>query len=196
MRTKLLAGAALGVLMAGTAQAQVQSGPGFFGYIDGSYLLPSGPGSQLTSAIPGQAHHGDGFGIDGKLGWSFGALDVAIGGSYHDYSAGKVAGTVVGPYQNTDTKVWFIEAEVGWTLRGPGWGVRPSLGVRYERVIARHSAALVGFTERTRGHGIGPHIGVDASLRLTQSLSVFGGIDTSFLFGKARSTNNATGSTS
>jgi outer membrane protein OmpA-like peptidoglycan-associated protein len=181
-----------------TAQAQVQSGPGFFGYVDGMYLLPSGPGSQFTSGgFGGQGHRGDGWGLDAKFGYSFGDLDVAFGGSYHEFSAGKSAnGVPLGTFRNTDTKVWFLEGEIGWKLRGPGWGVRPSLGVRYERITANHAATALAFTERTRTWGIGPHIGVDASLRLTDSLSLFGGIDTSFLFGKARSTSIASASDS
>jgi outer membrane protein OmpA-like peptidoglycan-associated protein len=193
----MLAGAAVGALMTGTAQAQVQSGPGFFGYVDGMYLLPAGPGPALaaTPGIGAKSRHGDGWGIEGKLGYSFGALDIAIGGSYHDYSAGKVvSNAIASQFQMTDATVWDINAQVGWTLRGPGWGVRPALGVKFLRLTERFADPVIAggpVSDRSRGWGIGPTVGVDASLRLTESVSVFGGVDTGFLFGRARNTLSA-----
>ena len=187
MRKTLLAGAAVGTLMvAGGAQAQVQSGPGFFGYLDGMYILPGNTGMSEASTIPGKAGRGDGWGIDGKLGYRFdGAYDLALGGRYFDRGKGKGAG--VFDWHGTKNTYWNIDAEVGYNITGPGYGVRPFIGIRYQQWRASFADSVAPvFGGGEYSWGVGPRIGVDASLRLTDIVSLFGGIDTAFLYGKTK----------
>ncbi len=186
MRKTLLAGVSLGVLMAGAAQAQVQTGPGFFGYLDGMYILPGKTGVSEAFNLGGKAGRGNGWGIDGKLGYRFdGAFDLALGGRYFDRNKGKGAG--VFDWHGTKNTYWNVDGEVGYNITGPGYGVRPFIGVRYQQWRSSFSdsvAPLFGYGSYS--WGIGPKIGVDGSLRLTDIVSLFGGVDTSFLYSKTK----------
>jgi len=189
MKKLLMAGAAMGALVAGSAQAQVQTF-GFYGYIDGMYALKTTTNNK-EFALPGfaVAHSGDGWGVDGKLGYRFDGTpwDIALGGRYLDQSKGKAEGDTFG-WRNTDGKYWNVDLEAGYTMSGPGWGVRPLLGVRYQNWKAEFTDQVAPLFQSTqKSYGVGPRIGVDGSLRIAESISLFGGIDTSFLFGKAKS---------
>jgi len=196
MRKGVVVSLALCSLMADVAHAQVQSGTGFFGFVDGAYFFAGGSGPRLSS-IPGltaQAKPGDGWGVDGKLGWAFGGgWDVAIGGAYHGYGRGKSAGnSFASTFRVTDSKVWNLDGEVGYTISGPGYGVRPALGVRVLRVVQKSSDdVLLVFpggpvSNRNATWAFGPHVGVDAAMNLFGPVSLFGGLETALLWGKVR----------
>jgi len=190
MRKTLLAGVSLGVLMAGTAQAQVQTGPGFFGYLDGMYLLPSKTGVSEATTLGGKASRGDGWGAQGKIGYRFDSpLDVSLGGRYFDRGKGKGAG--VFDWHGTKNVFWNADLDVGYNITGPGFGVRPFIGVRYQQWRASFADSVAPiFGYGSKSWGIGPRIGVDGSLRLTDVVSLFGGIDTAFLYGKDKGTTS------
>ena len=192
MRTKVLAGVALGALIAGSAQAQVQTGPGFFGHLDGMYVFPTSTGNVAASGlgIGGTAWAGDGWGVEGKLGYRFGGpLDIALSGRFFDQGVGKGAGTV--DWHGTDGRYWNAEGQVGYTISAPGFGLRPFLGVMYQNWRAEFSDGIgLGASSTQKSWGIGPHLGADVSMRLGEVISLFGGLDTAFLYGKAKSNAN------
>jgi hypothetical protein len=198
MRHTLCATLALFGLATGTAQAQVQNATaGFFGFASGGYLVEGGPGTSFSTGpgLGSQAKPGDGFFLDGKLGYAFGGgWDVAAGGSYAQFSSGDRAGNIAGAFTLDSRKAWTIDAEVGYTINGPGYGVRPAFGVRFLKAIDETNALVLGPT-RTRGWGVGPHVGVDAAVQITDSISLVGGVDTAFLFGNVRSTFPAVATT-
>jgi outer membrane protein OmpA-like peptidoglycan-associated protein len=196
MRSAVFGGAALVALVAGSAQAQVQSGLGLFGYVDGMYTLRTSTNNREFGSFPGlngftDARSGDGLSIDGKFGYAFvGGLDVALGGRYLDQSRGKKANDVFN-YQNLDGKYDNADLDAGYTITGTGFGVRPFLGVRYQRWKADYVDNIgTPFMSTQKSWAIGPRVGVDAALNLFGPVSLFGGIDTAFLYGKARSTQS------
>ncbi|MBL8673890.1 MAG: hypothetical protein JNL07_03305, partial [Rhodospirillales bacterium] len=136
MRKLMMAGAAVAALFTGTAQAQVQQS-GFFGSIDGFYWFTGGSGgiNSGNGVINGITFvPGDGWGGSARLGYRFDgtAWDVALGGKYGDLKAGKRRGGGVNDFGIDDAKTWNVDLEVGYNITGPGWGVRPMLGVRYQ----------------------------------------------------------------
>jgi outer membrane protein OmpA-like peptidoglycan-associated protein len=187
MRKLMLAGVAMGTL-AGTAQAQVQQ-PGFFGYVDGLYALPTSSHSTVTD-FPllgsGTMRAGDGWSIDGKLGYRFdGPWDIALGGRFMDQSVGRGSG--IADFHKTDGTLWVVDLEGGYTISGPGFGIRPSIGVRYQYWKSTYADGIgIGFNGTDRTWGIGPRVAVDGSLNLFGPVSLFAGAETSFLFGKER----------
>jgi len=194
MKKVLLAGVAMGALMAGAAQAQVQSSAaGFFGTIDGLYSINSPGTGGMTQVFPlatERATVGDGFGGAARLGYAFGgAWDVAIAGSYTNFSGGtkKSYGPgLPGFTQMSDGELWTADLEVGYTISGPGYGVRPNLGVRYAHWTHTFVDTNNTRVDNAKSYGIGPKVGVDASMRLTDSISLIGGVETAFLFGKVK----------
>jgi len=194
MHKALWAGVAVGVLMASSVQAQVQTGPGFFGYLDGMYALPLNTGYRT---IPRDRHRtGSVWGFDAKAGYRFDAAwDIALGGRYVKPTKGKPSRLSLFGWDDAGGQYWNIDGEVGYTLSGPGWGVRPFLGVRYQRWKREFTSLtlpLLPFpTARPMNYeneswGIGPRLGIDGSFRLDGPLSLFGGVDTAFLFGRNR----------
>jgi hypothetical protein len=191
MQTRMLVGAALGALMAGSAQAQVQTGPGFFGHLDGMYLLPTDANNVPASGfgVGGQARAGEGWGIEGKFGYRFDSpLDIALSGRYFDQGVGKGAGTF--DWHGTDGRYYNIEAQVGYTISSPGFGVRPFIGVMYQNWQAKFADSFIGLSSTQKSWGVGPHIGADVSYRLGEAISLIAGVDTAFLYGKAKSNAN------
>jgi len=174
-------------LLAGPAHAQVQSGPGFFGYIDGMYVLPTDTGQQHLLAD----RAGSGWSVDGKVGYRLGGpWDVVVGGRYFDQAKGR--NRFSGISNRGDGTYWNIDGEVGHTLSGPGWGVRPFLGVRYQHWrMTAYKFSTFGLSDSSADHdawGIGPRLGVDAAINLSGPISLFGGLDTSFLYGRVTDT--------
>ncbi|MBL8675588.1 MAG: hypothetical protein JNL07_11915, partial [Rhodospirillales bacterium] len=78
MKKLMLSGVALGVLVSAAAQAQVQSGPGFFGYIDGMYVMPArSGGTAFVDQANTNVNPGDGWGAGAEFGYRFdGAWDI------------------------------------------------------------------------------------------------------------------------
>ncbi|QQS14302.1 MAG: OmpA family protein [Rhodospirillales bacterium] len=196
MKRMLMTGAALGALLAGGAQAQVQQ-PGFFGSIDGLMALKTQSGGtsffDVTNATQ-KAQPGVGLGAQGQIGYRFDATawDVAIGGRFMDYRRGDSRGGGATVTTVTDAQVWNIDGSVGYTISGPGYGVRPFVGVRYQRSTADLTHTVgTPLASETKSWGIGPRVGVDGALRLTESVSLIGGVETSFLFGKIKSNPDA-----
>lgn len=187
MRKRVWVGAAIAVLAANTAQAQVQTGPGFFGYIDGMYVLPTD--TNRSSFLLGN-RAGQGWSVDGRIGYRFdGPWDIALGGRFFDQSRGK--NRFSGISNRGDGTYWNLDGDVGYTLSGPGWGVRPFLGVRYQhwRMTVQKLSTVVGHNSvYGESWGVGPRLGVDAAINLSGPISLFGGIDTSFLYGRVTDT--------
>ncbi|QQS14301.1 MAG: OmpA family protein [Rhodospirillales bacterium] len=197
MRKFLVAGAALGALTAGAAQAQVQQ-PGFYGFLNGTYIVDGDLKNVYVSPqLGGQgAGVGDGFGGRGQLGYDFGGWDVAAafegaflsrGPRQASYSASTATHALDGG------GFWMVDGEVGYNIRGPGYGVRPFVAVRYARWNLKDDDGQGGaFTAKMTSWGVGPRVGVDGSLRLTESISVFGGLGASALFGKTKTAAGGT----
>ncbi|HJQ58504.1 MAG TPA: Lpg1974 family pore-forming outer membrane protein, partial [Vineibacter sp.] len=192
MRRVVLAGAAFGALTAGTAQAQVQM-PGFFGSLTGWYSFEVSGDSNLigpsTTTTKGNLDDGWGGKIHVGYAWASG-FDVAAGAQSTWLGRGRPH--VQGLYVNAEkANVQAYDLEVGYNLTGGGGsflGVRVFLGARYANFDhrGRGADASGALTRTTDAWGIGPRIGADASLRLVGDLSVFGGLGTSFLFGKVK----------
>jgi opacity protein-like surface antigen len=177
----------------GAAHAQVQSPtPGFFGFVDGMYMFDTSTKNREFAAAGGggTARAGDGWSIDGKLGYRFDSpLDIALGARYFNQSVGRGAG--VFDWHGTDGRYWAVDGEVGYNITGPGFGLRPFVGIRYQDWRAKFSDSVAPiFVSTQKSWGIGPRIGFDASLRVMDSVSLFAGLDTAFLYGKARSSAN------
>ena len=193
---KALISAAMGMtlLTAAGAMAQVQM-PGFFGNVDGFYGFRSGNGDSIDQGYqPNNSRPGDAWGASGRLGYMFASRwDVAVGGAYANFTAGKKFGTDddIVNIQNA----WFfnIDGEIGYNFIGPDYGVRVFGGARYQQwrhEMRFHPDAPLGccFTNNT-AHGFGPRAGVDGAMRLGMSdFSLIGGIDGAVLFGRTRST--------
>jgi hypothetical protein len=182
---------AFALLVTGPAHAQPRTNPGnVFGYVDGLLLLPGSVGVAPRESEAKARDLGIGGGFAGKFGYQLDPVwDVAIGGSYLDNSAGQAGKGPVRPYQETDARLYVVDAEAGYTIRGQGFAVRPAVGLRYVQWNAdwkdRGSQANA-FMTRTTAWGIGPHVGVDGALNLSGPISLIGAIDTAFLYGKTR----------
>jgi hypothetical protein len=172
------------------APAIASSTGGWFGYIQGQNLFDPLTNNSDNNA-PGNApfsHLGSGWGGSARLGYLFASRwDVAFGVSYGDYRQGPrtAAG---GSWQPNDGKLWYTDGDVGYHFGGPGYDVRPFVGVRY---VNWHFAAFDsnnGYNFDGRSSNIGPHIGVQAMRQISGPWSIFGGLDTSFLFGTQHDT--------
>ena len=118
MRSVVFGGAAAVALAIGPvqAQAQVQSGPGFFGFAGGGYLFDEGPGPHFGVFTGEKAKPGDGFSADAKFGFAFGSgWDVAIGSTYSRTYGGDPAGNapLAGPFRQTKAEIGNVAAEIG-----------------------------------------------------------------------------------
>src|SRR5262245_42789918 len=113
MRKILMMGAALGVLLSGAAQAQVQS-PGLYVSGYGQYILPSDPEYRVGALAPSQTKKSDGVGGGLTLGYGFvGGFDVGFGVKTAIFSAGDPV-TIF----NGRDSAWYValDPSVGYTF--------------------------------------------------------------------------------
>jgi len=185
-RNTLLAGAALSAAaIAGAAQAQVQT-PGGFGSITGFYGFRGGHETDIVSGIgatqPGRTLGGQVYG-----GYRFGNFDVAMGASGGTLADGSVTQGAITATANA--RYWVIDLEAGYDAAFGKLGLRPFLGARYANWRHNHGFTIAGGGGGSPGSsnvdtwGIGPRLGVDAALRVAETVSLFAGGSGSVLFG-------------
>ena len=177
-------------------QAQVQM-PGWFGSVDGNYVIDTtGKGSSEFSG-PGFGHRvpGGGWGANGLLGYGFGGgWDIAATGNYMDLAHGKADAGSNPPYaaRITDMKIWGGGVQLGYSMKGAGYNVRPFLGVSYQRWDSEfHDFIGTPFSTDVRAWGVGPKLGFDAAVTLSGPLSLLVGADVAVLFGHIKDSKNA-----
>ncbi len=184
-RMALVAGAALGIAVAGTAQAQVQT-PGGFGSITGYYGFRGGHETDITSgigaALPGRTLGGQLYG-----GYRFDDFDVAVGVSGGTLATGTTTQGLIN--STASARFWTVDLEGGYNLALGNLGIRPFLGARYANWRHNHGFTITGGGGGSPGSanvdtwGIGPRVGVDAALRVAEPVYLFAGTSGSVLFG-------------
>ena len=192
---KMLVSAAVGlcVLSASSSMAQVQM-PGWFGNVDAFYGFRSGNGDDIEQDYQDtNPRPGDAFGGSARIGYMFAShWDVALGGTYANFTPGPVRGYPTNNKLNM-RDAWFfnVDGEVGYDFAGEGFGLRLFAGARYQQY--RHELHFdpdfqCCFTNNT-SWGIGPRIGAEGAMRLGMSdFSLIGGVDGAILFGRSKST--------
>ena len=198
MRIALLGSSAL--MLAGAlgnaAQAQVQM-PGWFGAIDGQRVFSAQTGGTQEFNNPPvykSLNPGHGYGIAGQMGYRFmSPWDIAVGGRYVNLNGGKGE-----PFDSTTSggkitgaTLWTVDGDIGYTFEGPGYGVRPFVGVRYQHWRSKFTDIDPPiFNSTITSWGVGPRAGVDGSFVLSGPISIFAGVDGAVLFGKIKDSKN------
>ena len=168
----------------------VVSVPGWFGYIEGRYLLKDRYGVLHTDAggNAGPAFLDEGWGGAGRLGYRFNATwDVAVAASYGDYRPGPFVSNL-SRIQPTDAKLTTVDGQIGYNLGGGGQTGRFYAGVRYvewKHVLVDPPTAN-GFRWDGKTQGIGAVGGMDFTATLAGPLSAIGGFEGSVLAGTIR----------
>jgi outer membrane protein OmpA-like peptidoglycan-associated protein len=187
MRKWLLAGAILGVVVTGTAQAQVQ-GPGLYVSGFGQYIIQSDPNYRVGILAPSRTRNGDGFGGGLTVGYAFeGGWDVGGGVRF----ASIAAGAPVTVFNGRD-KAYYVAADlnVGYTFVLDGSvAVRPAIGARYVTWKHSYQENIASMSERF--DGIGPRATIDAAYRFGGSWLIIVGVGGGPLFGNIDSTTSA-----
>ena len=166
----------------------VVSAPGWFGYIEGRYLLDPVYGVYHHDQVgnTGRTFLDEGWGAAGRLGYRFNATwDVAVAASYGDYRPGSPNRFGI---QRTDGKLTTVDGQIGYNLGGGGQTGRFYVGVRY--VEWKHNLVdpptFTGFRWEGRTQGIGAVGGMDFTATLAGPLSAIGGFEGSVLAGTIR----------
>lgn len=138
------------------------------------------------------ARTGDGWDGSLKLGYRFdNNLDVAIGGHYFDQSGGKRNDDTY-DWENTDGQYWNGDLEVGYSYFVDNAVIRPFIGLRYQdwKSEFTDNIGTPTYAGTNKSWGVGPRIGFDGSVGLSDQIRLFGGADASVLFGKIKSEAN------
>ena len=198
-RSALLAGAALTtVAFAGVAQAQVQT-PGFFGSLTGFYGFRGGSDTELFTGFGGTGAVAPGRTLEGILygGYRFGDFDVAVGltGGTLSQRTNVIPATLTTTNQ---ARFFAVDLEGGYDAAFGNVGVRPFIGVRYtnwKHTFGVPASAGVGSPASSdiTTWGIGPRLGVDGAVRLSEMFSLFAGGSGSVLFGRLNESGFFTG---
>lgn len=164
--------------------------PGWFGFIEGRYLIAPNEGVIHNSS---GGHDpivklGEGWGGALRFGYRFASnWDVAVGASHADYKAGKPAPTGCCQSQRTDAKLTTVDGQLGYTLFGaPGQTGRFFAGVRFLEWKALLNDPSNRYQWNDRNRAVGPVVGFDATTPLIGSLVAIGGFDASVLAGEVR----------
>ncbi|MDF3073782.1 MAG: outer membrane protein and related peptidoglycan-associated protein [Alphaproteobacteria bacterium] len=187
LRNVLLAGVAAAALtsIAGAASAQVQT-PGFFGSLEGWYILDSGNDKIYSQPSNLGAAPDDGFGGKAYLGYAFGSFDIAVGGQLSDLSKDVNRKGANGREVTVDGDVWAIDGEVGYTFRWSQTGLRLHLGARYAQFDHDRDWEWAGpdAINKQEWEGVGPRGGFDFAAGVGSGFTIFGGAAVSYLFGE------------
>jgi|GEM_PF-2956507 len=197
IRKLLLAGAAAAFAASGALAADIETPPesnaGFFGYVEGGYIFKTNSNVkefESTSDEEGvdEARTGDGWDGSLKLGYRFdNNVDIAVGGRYFDQSSGKRNDDVY-EWQNTDGQYWSGDIEVGYSYFMDNSVIRPFVGVKYQdwKSEFTDNEGTPIYTATNKSWGVGPQIGFDGAVGISDVLRLFGGADASVLFGKIK----------
>lgn len=170
-----------------------ESHAGFFGYIEGGYIFSTNSHvKEFDDDGYDNAKAGDGWDGAAKLGYRFdNNWDVAIGGRYFDQSGGKRNDDTY-DWENTDGQYWNGDLEVGYSYFMDNSVVRPFIGVRYQDWKSEFTDNIGTpiYEGTNKSWGVGPRIGFDGSVGLSDQIRLFGGADASVLFGKIKAEAN------
>ncbi|MBX3499849.1 MAG: OmpA family protein [Alphaproteobacteria bacterium] len=198
-RKDLLAGGVLAVAMsAGAANAQVQT-PGPFGSLTGFYGFRGGSNTELFTGGGGIGGVTPGRTLEGILhgGFRFGDFDVAVGltGGTLSQRSTAFAGTGIA---TNEARFFAIDLEGGYNAAFGPVGVRPFIGVRYGNWkhtygVPTSPGAGSPASADINTWGIGPRLGVDGAVRLSEMFSLFAGGSGSVMFGRLNESGFFTG---
>lgn len=188
-------GAALGADLTPAPESQA----GFFGYVEGGYIFKTDSnnrefeldGSEGSGEYD-DARTGDGWDGSLKLGYRFdNNWDIAIGGRYFDQSGGKRNDDEY-DWENTDGQYWNGDLEVGYSYFMDNAVIRPFIGMRYQDWKSEFTDNIGDpiYEGTNKSWGVGPRIGFDGSVGLSDQIRLFGGADASVLFGKIKAEAN------
>jgi len=185
IRNALLAGTAAVAIttFAGAALAQVQT-PGFFGSLEGWYILDSGNDKIYSEPSHIGAAPDDGWGGKAYLGYAFGSFDIAVGGQASDLSKDHKNGPA-GRKTTVEGDVWAVDGEVGYTFRWTQTALRLHIGARYAQFDHKRDWEWGGPDAKNtqEWEGVGPRVGWDFASNLGGRFGMFGGGAVAYLFG-------------
>lgn len=182
MRKTLLAGAAFGAVMAGSAQAQVQA-PGIYGFALGSFLFDAGKRDYAFQDAEPALGTRDAFSGRLQVGYRFDApVDVAVAAQGAAFRRDRPSFLFA---ERLSARYAALDLEVGYTIDLGGAALRAAIGPRY--LDFRHAYTESGDRLAMKYKGIGPRAALGASGRLgTSEFSLFGEVSGSVLFGRLR----------
>jgi len=197
-RNTLLAGAAVSAaVIAGPASAQVQT-PGAFGSLTGFYGFRGGSNTELFTGFGGAGGLTPGRTLEGILhgGFRFGDFDVAVGltgGTLSQRSLSQLGTTFT-----HDARFFAVDLEGGYNATLGSVGLRPFIGLRYSNWkhtygVPTSLGAGAPASADINNWGIGPRLGIDGAVRLSEMFSLFAGGSGSVLFGRLNESGFFTG---
>jgi outer membrane protein OmpA-like peptidoglycan-associated protein len=192
-RNALLAGVAAVALttVASAASAQVIT-PGFFGSLEGWYILDSGSDKIYSEPSHIGAAPDDGWGGKAYLGYAFGSFDIAVGAQASDLGKDSKKGAD-GRKTTVDGDVFAIDGELGYTFRWSQSALRLHIGARYAQFDHDRdfeSDVTPGGKNKQEWEGFGPRVGWDFATNLGSGFGIFGGGAVAYLFGEIDSRYN------
>lgn len=184
-------GAIVGIAFAAAATTAVAQSPplGWFGYVEGRYAVEPSSGI-LHNDFPNHDNtvsFGDGWGGAARLGYRFRHLwDVALSGSFTDYSAGST-NSVCCNSRRTDGSLTTADVQLGYTVVGaPGLTARLFTGLRYVELSSDLNDPGNGYKHDGRSRGFGVVSGIEVTAPLAHRVNFVGGIEGSLLAGRVR----------
>lgn len=165
------------------------SGHAYF-HLDGGYVFGEEGSGTEDGLDPGEVFPGDGLWVSGYAGYTMpSGWDWRIGAGFADLGQGDLNDNgPVNIYGVDDTSMFNLDADVGFVYDMGGATVRPFVGIRYlewEQDQGYHPDSPLGccFTDSKFG-GIGPRLGFDATMPISDMFNFVGGADVSVLFGE------------
>jgi opacity protein-like surface antigen len=200
VKSALLGASALIALSSPAFAADMEpaSTGGLFGYLSGSYFFEDAvrdwrlfdTGNEIDGFTKtGKESFGDGYGIQGRLGYRWSEWDIAVGGQYADFSKGDESDDPSPGSPQTGTlkaDIWSLDAQVGYNSMWGETALRTALGVRYAEWDHDVESEFDGRRAKHDFWGVGPRVEVDVDTPLSESLSLLldGGVGV--LFGKIK----------
>lgn len=196
MKSALLGAAAILALSGAAFAADPEPAPtgGVFGYISGSYFFEDTiqdwrlfdvPDDGQTPSRTSKESFGDGYGLQGRLGYRWSEWDIAVGGQYADFSAGDRSEDSEGDLR---ADMWYLDAQAGYNFMWGETAARTAFGVRY----AEWNNEVDDGDARVDHdfQGIGPRVEINTDTPLSENLSLLFDGGVGVLFGKIKTSSN------
>ncbi|QIG47528.1 porin family protein [Nordella sp. HKS 07] len=187
MKSTILGAAAVLALSGAAFAADLEPAPagGVFGYVSGSYFFEDAIQDWRLFSDTEKESFGDGYGLQGRLGYRWSEWDFAIGGQYADFGAGNRSDT--GDLRADNL---YADAQAGYNFMWGETAARTAFGVRYaewNNDVHDSNGARI----KHDFWGVGPRVEINTDTPLSENLSLLFDGGVGVLFGKIKTDANS-----